>query len=643
MIRLHDISLQRGSKILLTNATTTIHDGQKVAITGANGCGKSSLFAVFNQQLTVDSGEFTITPNLRIAHMAQEVTALDKAAIEYVIDGDQHLRSVQHQLTVAEQQHNNNLIAHLHSELEKIDGYTAHHRAAQLLHGLGFSTQQEQLPVTNFSGGWRIRLNLAQALMKPSDLLLLDEPTNHLDLDAILWLEQWLKSYRGTLIIISHDRDFLDNVVNQIIHIERQTLNTYRGNYSQFEVLRSEQLAHQQSLFEKQQTQRAHIESFIARFRAKATKAKQVQSRIKALERLEKIAPAHADSPFTFTFPASEKMSDPLLQLHDCALGYADQAILQNVKLNIHPGDTIGLLGPNGAGKSTLLKSLAGMLSIPSGERICGEHLKIGYFAQHQLEYLDNNASPALHLQRLSPNASEQSIRNFLGSFDFRGDLAFDPITHFSGGEKARLALAIIAWQKPNLLLLDEPTNHLDLEMRQALTVALQAFAGALVVVSHDRHLLRNCVDQLLLVANNQVKEYDGDLDDYAQWLSQEKQPTSQQLESSGTSQTTQASQSKKDQRRKKAEIRQQLRPLTSKIKKQEQALEQLLTKLDAITIQLNDNDIYSDNKKEQLKQLLAEQHAIKKQQEETEEQLLINMAELETLEETLNDTLADE
>ncbi|MBU2711874.1 ATP-binding cassette domain-containing protein [Zooshikella harenae] len=635
MIRLHDISLQRGSKILLTNSSTTIHDGQKVAITGANGCGKSSLFAVFNQQLTIDSGEFTITPNLRIAHMAQEVTALEKAAIEYVIDGDQHLRSIQHQLVVAEEQHNNNLIAHLHSELEKIDGYTTHHRAAQLLHGLGFSTEQEQLPVTHFSGGWRIRLNLAQALMKPSDLLLLDEPTNHLDLDAILWLEQWLKSYRGTLIIISHDRDFLDNVVNQIIHIEHQRLNTYRGNYSQFEVLRSEQLAHQQSMLEKQQAQRAHIESFIARFRAKASKAKQVQSRIKALERLENIAPAHVDSPFTFTFPSSEKISDPLLQLQDCTLGYSDHTILQDVKLNIHPGDAIGLLGPNGAGKSTLLKNLAGILSAPKGERICGEHLKIGYFAQHQLEYLDNNASPALHLQRLSPDASEQSIRNFLGSFDFRGDLAFDPITHFSGGEKARLALAIIAWQKPNLLLLDEPTNHLDLEMRQALTIALQAFTGALVVVSHDRHLLRNCVDQLLLVANNQVKEYEGDLDDYAQWLNQDKQPSP---DKTSVNQTAQASQSKKDQRRKKAEIRQQLRPLTSKIKQQELALEQLLIKLDTIANQLNDNEIYSDDKKEQLKQLLTEQHTIKKQQEETEEQLLINMAELETLEEALND-----
>jgi len=519
MIRLENLTLQRGPLRLLEDAELTLHPGQKVGLIGANGAGKSSLFALLRGELTPDAGNCLLPADWRIAHMRQEVETLERLAVDYVLDGDERLRQVQAQLAAAELAHDGSALARLHAELDSADGYSADARARKLLAGLGFSHAQMSLPVGDFSGGWRMRLNLAQALMCPSDLLLLDEPTNHLDLDAIIWLEGWLKSYPGTLLLISHDRDFLDAVVDQVAHLEQQRINLYRGGYSAFERARAERLAQQQQAYDKQQAQRAHMEKFIARFKAQATKARQAQSRIKALERLEELAPAHVDSPFDFSFREADKISSPLLDLSEGRLGYGERAVLEKVKLQLAPGARIGLLGPNGAGKSTLIKTLAGELQPLSGRLQRGENLVVGYFAQHQLDSLDDRASPLLHLQRLAPTEREQTLRDFLGGFDFRGPRCDEPVVNFSGGEKARLALALIAWDKPNLLLLDEPTNHLDLEMRLALTMALQDFAGAVLVVSHDRHLLKSTTDEFLLVADGRVQAFDGDLEDYARWL----------------------------------------------------------------------------------------------------------------------------
>src|SRR5471032_917717 len=492
MIRLQSLTLQRGPQRLLEDTELTLHAGHKAGLIGANGAGKSTLFALLLGELTPDSGNCLLPADWRIAHMRQEIDTLDRIAIDYVLDGDLRLRQVQHDLAEAEKAQDGAAQARLHSELDSADGYTADARARKMLAGLGFTNEQMDRPVADFSGGWRMRLNLAQALMCPSDLLLLDEPTNHLDLDAILWLEDFLKSYPGTLLLISHDRDFLDAVVDNIAHVEQKKITLYRGGYTAFERARAERLAQQQQAFEKQQAQRAHMESYIARFKAQATKARQAQSRIKALERMEELSAAHVDSPFDFVFRESVKISSPLLDLSDARLGYGDKTILEKVKLQLTPGARIGLLGPNGAGKSTLIKNLSGELQPLAGRLTRGENLVVGYFAQHQLDSLDSKASPLLHLQRLAPTEREQTLRDFLGGFDFRGARIDEPVLNFSGGEKARLALALIAWDRPNLLLLDEPTNHLDLEMRLALTMALQEFSGAVLVVSHDRHLLKS-------------------------------------------------------------------------------------------------------------------------------------------------------
>ena len=440
MIRLQNLVLQRGPQRLLDAAELTLHPGQKAGLIGANGAGKSSLFALLRGELSADGGDCLMPPDWRIAHMQQEVSDLERLAADYVLDGDQHLRAIQRELAMAEAAHDGAAIARLHVDLDSADGYSADARARKLLAGLGFSNEQMDRRVGDFSGGWRMRLNLAQALMCPSDLLLLDEPTNHLDLDAILWLEDWLKSYPGTLLLISHDRDFLDAVVDHIVHLEQQKLTLYRGGYSAFERTRAERLAQQQQAFEKQQAQRAHMEKYIARFKAQATKARQAQSRIKALERLEELAPAHVDSPFDFTFRESNKISSPLLDLAEGRLGYGDKAVLEKVKLQLAPGARIGLLGPNGAGKSTLIKTLSGELQPLSGRLQRGENLSIGYFAQHQLDSLDNQASPLLHLQRIAPTEREQTLRDFLGGFDFRGPRCDEAVLNFSGGEKARLA-----------------------------------------------------------------------------------------------------------------------------------------------------------------------------------------------------------
>ncbi len=626
MIRLQNLTLQRGPQRLLEDAELTLHAGQKAGLIGANGAGKSSLFALLRGELHPDSGDCFLPADWRIAHMRQEVDTLERLAVDYVLDGDVRLRQVQRDLAAAEAAQDGSALARLHSELDSADGYTADARARKLLAGLGFTNEQMDRQVGDFSGGWRMRLNLAQALMCPSDLLLLDEPTNHLDLDAIIWLEEWLKSYPGTLLLISHDRDFLDEVVDHVAHVDQRKLVLYRGGYTAFERARAERLAQQQQAYEKQQAQRAHMESYIARFKAQATKARQAQSRIKALERMEELSAAHVDSPFDFTFRESHKISSPLLDLSDARLGYGEKTILEKVKLQLTPGARIGLLGPNGAGKSTLIKNLAGDLSPLSGRLTRGENTVVGYFAQHQLDSLDSKASPLLHLQRLAPTEREQTLRDFLGGFDFRGARIDEPVLNFSGGEKARLALALIAWERPNLLLLDEPTNHLDLEMRLALTMALQEFSGAVLVVSHDRHLLKSTTDNFFLVADGKVEEFDGDLDDYARWLVEYRQRSAPVSSAPVNPDKT----DKKAQRQAAAALRQQLAPHKREADKLEAELGKLHERLATVEASLGDSALYEAARKDELRDLLAEQAKLKGRESELEEAW---MAALELLE----------
>ena len=628
MISLTNIELRRGVKLLLNDAELSIHPGQHIGIIGANGSGKSSLFKLLLGQVAADAGELSIPSDWRIAHMAQELATSERSALDFVIDGDPVLRDVEATVEAALAANDNNRLANAYEKMDTINGFDAHYRAEQLLHGLGFYQSEISRPVNSFSGGWRIRLNLAQALMSPSDLLLLDEPTNHLDLDATLWLESWLKSYIGTLLIISHDRDFLDNVVSRIVHLEHQKTNAYKGTYSAFERLRGERLALQQASFEKQQKRRKDVEDFVARFRYKASKAKQAQSRLKELQRMETIAPAHVDSPFYFNFPAPKKAYGALANISQATLGYSDKPVLKNVNFDLHPGTRIGLLGPNGAGKSTLINSLTGDLDLLTGVRVYGENLKVGYFAQHQLEVLDLHASPLLHIQRISPTATDQEIRNFLGGFDFHSDKALDPIKDFSGGEKARVALALIVWQKPNLLLLDEPTNHLDLEMRHALTMALQGYEGALVVISHDRHLLRNTVDEFYLVANGTVTEFEGDLKDYQKWLKNFVRHAEVEV-----IETFSAVQDKKSSRKKTAKNREELAPMTKSIRDLEKLMSQLEKDLKEIQDKLADENIYKDEYKKQLSNALAEQSNTEKRLKKCEEEWLESQDQLEELE----------
>ena len=616
MLNFKNISLRRGVRILFSDTSFTIHKGQKAGLTGANGVGKSSLFAMLLNQLHVDEGDFTMPPGLEIAHVAQETPAVDYSAIDYVIDGDKELRQLQQQLLAAEQQDDGIKLAELHSTLDHIGGYTANARASRLMNGLGFSAGQEQDPVKSFSGGWRMRLNLAQALMCRSDVLLLDEPTNHLDLDAVIWLQDWLCKYPGTLLLISHDRDFLDSITDHIIHIEQNKAEIYTGNYSAFEKMRAEKLALQQSAFIKQQREIEHIQSFITRFKAQATKARQAQSRVKALERMEIISQAHVDSPFHFSFPAPKKMPNPLLQLEEANIGYGDKVIINKASLTITPGDRIGLLGPNGAGKSSLIKVLAEDMQPLSGKIRTADALHIGYFAQHQLEQLRLDESPLWHLQQLDKQATEKDLRNFLGGFDFRGDKVVEIVRPFSGGEKARLVLAILVYQNPNLLLLDEPTNHLDLEMRHALSMALQEYQGAIVVVSHDRHLLRSVTDQLILVADGSAKPFDGDLDDYRQWMTEQKRALA---DSSDEAPVSDLGVSRKEQRKQDAEKRKRLKPLLNRLKKSEQAVEKYHAKQKELELQLAEPDIYNDDQKEALKKLLTNKVEVDKALEQAE------------------------
>jgi ATP-binding cassette subfamily F protein 3 len=615
MIRLQKFSLMRGTKLLFDLADLTINPGEKVGLIGTNGSGKSTLFAMLRDELHTDSGSIDYPKQWRVAHVAQETPALERAAIDSVIDGDTTLRALESELASVEAQGEDadgNRIGELYAHLADADAYTARSRAEQLLVGLGFSEAQFENPVASFSGGWRMRLNLAQALMCPSDLLLLDEPTNHLDLDAIIWLESWLKNYAGTMIVISHDRDFLDGVTNVIAHIDERKLKRYSGNYSAFERQRAAQLELAQSLQEKQQRKRAHLQSFIDRFKAKATKAKQAQSRIKALARMEELAPLRAAAEFSFEFREPERAPNPLLVLDQVDTGYRNESnqekiIVGNITFTLQAGQRIGLLGVNGAGKSTLIKTIAGDLEPLHGDKHLGKGLVVGYFAQQQLEMLQHDDSPLMHLMRIAPNAREQELRDFLGRFNFPGEMVKSPIAPFSGGEKARLALALIVWQRPNLLLLDEPTNHLDLETREALTEALAQFDGTLILVSHDRHLLRATTDEFLIVADGTLSSFDGDLDDYRDWLFKTKADSNAAPNLSSPN-VNQAS-DRKEQKRNEAQQRQRLsnerKPLEKRLQKIELEMSDIQKNKLTIETALADSTIYDPERKDELKQLL--------------------------------------
>ncbi len=617
MIVFSSLQIRRGVRVLLDNATATINPGQKVGLVGKNGCGKSTLLSLLKNEISADGGNFTYPGNWQLAWVNQETPALSVPAMDYVIDGDREYRKLEAELNAANERNDGHAIATVHGKLDAIDDWTIRSRASTLLHGLGFSNEQLERPVSDFSGGWRMRLNLAQALICRSDLLLLDEPTNHLDLDAVIWLEKWLKSYQGTLILISHDRDFLDPVVDKIIHIEQESMFEYTGNYSSFERQRAVRLSQQQAMYESQQQRVAHLQSFVDRFKAKASKAKQAQSRIKMLERMEMIAPAHVDNPFHFSFRAPESLPNPLLKMEKVSAGYGDRIILDSIKLNLVPGSRIGLLGRNGAGKSTLIKLLAGELAPVRGDIGLAKGIKLGYFAQHQLEYLRADESPLQHLARLAPQEMEQKLRDYLGGFGFQGDKVTENTGRFSGGEKARLVLALIVWQRPNLLLLDEPTNHLDLDMRQALTEALIEFEGALVVVSHDRHLLRSTTDDLYLVHDSKVEPFDGDLEDYQQWLSDVQKQESQPAE--GAKDNANSAQARKDQKRRDAELRTQTQPLRKEITRLEKEMEKLNATLEAVEEKLGDSGLYDQSRKAELTECLQVQAKTKSSLEECE------------------------
>jgi ATP-binding cassette subfamily F protein 3 len=662
MIRLSQLTLIRGTKTLLEGADVTLNPGDKIGLIGPNGSGKSSIFSLLRGELHADRGEVDFPARWRIAHVAQETPALERAAIEYAIDGDTTLRRLEQELAEAEGAEDLEMDGHrigeLHAALGDAGAYTVRSRAERLLHGLGFSHEQMGEPVASFSGGWRMRLNLAQALMCPSDLLLLDEPTNHLDLDAILWVEDWLKRYEGTLLIVSHDRDFLDGVVDIVVHIDGKKLKRYSGDYSSFEGQRNAAVVLAAAQYEKQQRERAHLESFINRFRAKASKAKQAQSRMKMLARMEDLAPLHVSAPFSFEFREPLKAPESLLTLERVDAGYRlagepDKTVVRGIEFTLRAGERYGLLGINGAGKSTIMKTLAGELPPLAGETHFNRGLAVGYFAQHQVDMLRHDESPLWHLERTAPRAREQEVRSFLGMFNFPGDMATGPITNFSGGEKARLALALIVWSRPNLLLLDEPTNHLDLETREALTVALAQFEGTLVLVSHDRHLLRATTDQFLIVADGRLQAFDGDLDDYRDWLFKTKLADPDEAVPLPASRNIEVPSLKKDpaparpaaaappaagrrgQKRKEAAERHRIsaarKPLESRLKRLDEQMAKLNEKKAAIEAQLADPAIYGEAQKDALKALILDQAYVARELAELEAEWLALQEQLET------------
>lgn len=637
MIYINNLEVMRGNNTLLNNACATIYPHKRVGLIGRNGCGKSTLFALIKKEILPENGDINIPSSWVISSVAQETPGLEESALDYVIDGDKQYRALEKELKAAEDANDGMKAASLHMELENIQAYTINSRAGRLLLGLGFSTADFTKPTKEFSGGWRMRLNLAQALICRSDLLLLDEPTNHLDLDTVMWLEDWLKAYPGTLIIISHDRDFLDNICTNIIHIEHKKLNCYTGNYTDFEVERAQRLALEKAMYDKQQTELAHMQAFVDKFRYKATKAKQAQSRLKAMERMEKIVLAQADSPFSFSFFENENVLPPnLIRMDNLTAGYPDKTVLTSIKMNIVPGSRIGLLGRNGAGKSTLIKTIAGEIPPLSGEFALAKAVKVGYFAQHQLEYLDPEGTPLSHLTALAPDARELELRSFLGGFGFSGDKVTDPVGHFSGGEKARLVLALLVWQKPNLLLLDEPTNHLDLQMREAIIIALSSFKGALIVVSHDRHLLRTTTDEFYSVSEGKVFPFDGDLDDYHEYLmeldkkEQEKLNAEKADERAHKPVQTNDNFKNKDQKRAEAAFRKTLSPLKKEIEKLEHSLDELNARKNELETILADASIYEVARKNKLQAYLLEQSSVSEKLEEVETEWMLKSEELQ-------------
>jgi ATP-binding cassette subfamily F protein 3 len=636
MIQFSDVSLMRGSKVLLRDANAVVYPGHKAGLIGANGCGKSTLFALIKGELHTEQGDFNIPKNWQIVSVEQETPAVERSAIDYVIDGDKHYRKLQKQLIDAEQAHNGEQIAHLHGLLEQVGAYDIDARASTILAGLGFVNDVMKNPVSAFSGGWRMRLNLAQALLCRSDLLLLDEPTNHLDLDAVIWLEKWLQRYTGTLMLISHDKSFLDSTVNEIISVESQQLISYTGNYDAYEKQRAERLRLKSLQYSKQQDQIAHLESFINRFGAKASKAKQAQSRVKQLAKMEDLLPVMAASEFSFKFFTPPKLPNPLIKMEQVKVGYDSTIILEKLHLNLVPGSRIGLLGKNGAGKSTLIKLLAGEMSPMEGLYETSAGLRIGYFAQHQLEFLRGDDSPIAHLQRLDKKATEQSLRDYLGGFGFRGDNALSKVAPMSGGEKARLVLALTVYQKPNLLLLDEPTNHLDLDMRHALNIALQGFEGAMVLISHDRFLLTSVCDDFYLVDSKQVQAFDGDLDDYKDWILKGDKATNT------TGDKTSVKPDRKNNKRLEAEFRQATKPLRKAIEQHEKSMADSHKKLQLLEEKLSDTKIYSAENKPHLKQILADQATLKSDLEDTEMQWLDAQEQLETKQQEFEQESAD-
>jgi len=634
MLSLTGVALRRGPKLLFQDVTFQVHAGQRLALVGANGSGKTSLFALLLGDLQADAGEVRLPADALIAHVSQSSPAGDRSALDFVMDGDRGLRKLQQQIALTQERGQTDALHSLFEQLEHIDGYAAESRAARLLYGLGFDEEDGQRPVDAFSGGWRMRLNLAQALMCRSDILLLDEPTNHLDLPAILWLESWLRRYPGILLLVSHDRDFLDALSTRVAHIENGLIRLYTGNYSDFEGQRAEQLAQQEALYKRQQKEIGHIQSYVDRFRYKASKARQAQSRLKMLERMTRIVPAHVDSPFDFSFPSAPAQPQHLLRLEEVTAGY-DQPVLRGIDLMVSASDRVGLLGVNGAGKSTLVKALADGSTILAGNRIQNRNTRIGYFAQHQLDLLEPDRSPLDHLRAVSPDASESELRRHLGSFGFSGERIFDPVAPFSGGEKARLVLAMIIREQPNLLLLDEPTNHLDLEMRQALSRALLSFDGAIILISHDRHLLRMVCDELVLVNDGEVARFNGSLEDYLQWLAERQSVTRQnapEAEQAEEAQTGNQTLTRREQRQLNAQHRLALKPLTDRLREIESRLSGCRNELAILEGKISDPDLYRDRERQdELTDLLRDQAKLRAGIQALEDQWLEAGEALET------------
>ena len=620
MLSFNNLELVLGGKTLFDDVSLTIHHQQKVGLVGANGTGKTSLFKIIKKEIEVDQSSVSFPTDLRISYLAQEVKGTDEIALDYVLSGDASLIDIQKKIEAAEKEESYDLLGELYAIYSSLDGYSAKSKAEQLMLGLGFTSEDFHKPLKDFSGGWRVRLNLAKTLMQPSDLMLLDEPTNHLDLDAILWLSNWIKSFKGALILISHDRDFLDDCVSYVAHLYRQTIELYSGNYSQFEVLRAAKMAEIQSNYIKQQKEVAHMQSFINRFKAKATKARQAQSRVKALEKMELIAPAHIDSPFNFKISETDKISNPLVSLSQAELGYSEP-VLSEVGFTICPGDRIGLLGANGAGKSTLIKSIVGTLPILNGDRETGTNFRVGYFSQHQVDDLDLSISAFMHIQRLDETKTEKQIRTYLGGFAFKGDKVKDPIRLFSGGEKARLAFAIISYQKPNILLMDEPTNHLDMEMRHALTVAIQTFKGAILLISHDRHLLNSSVDTFYLIDKGSLNIFDGDLDDYKNYILDIKSIENKDVKKKKIKNNTL-----------QADNTQKIKSINSDISKLDKRLFRLNNKLKEANEKLANPELYTNDADNNLQDLIRNQLELSNEIESAEKEWMDKAAELESL-----------